>query len=59
MSTTVFAFDHAHLLDHTAMRSPRRGALLGSCGHPPAASSRLAWHADHGAGGRIQPLFLG
>ena len=29
------------------------------CGQEPTALSRLAWHADHGALGRIQLPFLG
>ncbi|MDF1486209.1 hypothetical protein PY257_13650 [Ramlibacter sp. H39-3-26] len=35
-------------------RSARHAALLLLAGSKPAASSRLAWHPDHGTGRRIQ-----
>jgi hypothetical protein len=70
MKSIVHGFDGVHLLGESAMhppapRSGRHAALLllvgstGSMGSKPAASSRLAWHPDHGTGGRIQLPFLG
>jgi hypothetical protein len=64
MHTKAFGFDQVHRLGGIAMhppapRSPRHAALLVLAGVKPAASSRLAWHADHGADGRIQPPFPG
>ncbi len=64
MDINVHSFDQVHLLGDSATRSPaprltRHAALLVLAGRQPAASSRLAWHANHGAGERVQLPFLG
>ncbi len=42
-----------HAMHPIAPRSTRHAALLLLVGKEPTASSRLAWHADHGTLGRI------
>ena len=64
MKVDVWPLWHVHLVGESAMR-PASTALGAPCGVAPpcaqecAASSRLAWHADHGTVGRIQLRFLG
>ncbi|MDR1967795.1 MAG: hypothetical protein LBQ32_03750 [Burkholderiaceae bacterium] len=64
MDINIRGFDGVHLLGDSAThspapRSPRHAALLVLCRHEPAASSRLAWHADHGTGECVQLPFPG
>ncbi|MDF1485271.1 hypothetical protein PY257_08775 [Ramlibacter sp. H39-3-26] len=64
MKSSVDGFDGVHLIGESAMhlpapRSARHAALLLLAGSKPAASSRLAWHPDHGTGRRIQLPFPG
>ncbi|MDF1486152.1 hypothetical protein PY257_13335 [Ramlibacter sp. H39-3-26] len=64
MKSIVDDSDGVHLVGESAMhppapRSARHAALLLLAGSKPAASSRLAWHPDHGTGRRIQLPFLG
>ncbi|MDF1485700.1 hypothetical protein PY257_11000 [Ramlibacter sp. H39-3-26] len=66
MQSSVDGADGVHLVGESAMRLPaprsRRHAallLLAGINIKPAASSRLAWHPDHGTGRRIQLPFPG
>jgi hypothetical protein len=64
MDIDICCFDDVHFwgdyATHSpAPRSPRHAALLVLAGIKPAASSRLAWYADHGTGERVQLPFLG
>ncbi|MDF1483985.1 hypothetical protein PY257_02080 [Ramlibacter sp. H39-3-26] len=62
MKSSVDGFDGVRLVGESAMhlpapRSARHAALLLLAGS--SASSRLAWHPDHGTGRRIQLPFPG
>jgi hypothetical protein len=46
-----------YALASTALAAPC--GVAPPCGQEPAASSRLAWHADLGTGKRVQLPFLG
>ncbi len=64
MDMGICSFDHVHLRGEQryAPSSTALGPLCGvarRCAHECAASSRLAWQADHGTAGRIQLPFLG
>ncbi|WP_343588051.1 hypothetical protein [Herbaspirillum sp.] len=64
MNTSIICINTAHLAGESAMpspapRSPRHAALLLLAHIKCAASSRLAWHADHDTGEGIQLLNLG
>jgi len=45
-----------YTLASTALAAP--GGVAPPCGHGPAASSRLAWRANHGTGKCVQLPFL-
>jgi hypothetical protein len=64
MVIDILGFDHVHLLGDPATHSPvpcspRQAVLLRLAGMEPASLSRLAWHADHGTGERVQLPFPG